>query len=152
MPSAKIIHCYRNPLDNILSMLRTRLVYGNNYTSDPADAARMIIMQEQTIRQAKQDYPGQIFSLNYDTVVNVPEQTIRTLIAWLELRWSENYLHPERLRRTILTASVVQARKSINNKSVGGWKNYRDLLEPAIQILHDSKLFDNNILEDTWPT
>ena len=145
MPSAKIIHCNRHPLDNILSMLRAELVLGNNYTSDPADAAKMIVMQEQTLRRAKADYPDQIFSINYDSLVNTPEQSIKTLIAWLGLTWSEYYLHPEHLERIILTASVVQARKPINNKSVGGWKNYRNLLEPASQILRDSNLFDSAI-------
>ena len=108
----------------------------------------MIVMQEQILRQAKADYPDQIFSINYDILVNNPEQSIKTLIAWLGLAWSEYYLHPERLERTILTASVVQARKPINNKSVGGWKNYKDLLEPAFQILRESNLFDSAIFEE----
>jgi len=151
MPSAKIIHCHRHPLDNILSMLRANLVAGNNYSSDPADAATMIVMQEQVLKQAKQDYPKQIHSIEYDKLVNDPKKELKPLIAWLGLIWSENYLHPELVERTILTASVAQARKPISNKSVGGWKNYRDLLEPAAQILRDSKLFDNAIFEDTYP-
>ena len=151
MPSAKIIHCNRHPLDNILSMLRADLVYGNNYTSDPADAAKFIIMQEKILRQCKKDYPGQIYSLNYDNLVNDPEQSIKQLIAWLGLEWSENYLHPELAARTILTASVVQARQPISNKSVGGWKNYKELLESAAQILLESKLYDNSIFEDVYP-
>ena len=56
-PSGKIIHCNRHPLGNILSMLRAQLVLGNNYTSDNADAATAIAMQEQTFRRAKADYP-----------------------------------------------------------------------------------------------
>ena len=123
MPSAKIIHCHRHPLDNILSMLRAQLILGNNYTSDPADAARMLVMQERTIKRAKTDYPDQIFSINYDVLVNTPEQSVKNLIAWLGLTWSEYYLHPEHLERKIITASVVQARKPISNKSVGGWNN-----------------------------
>lgn len=151
MPSAKIIHCHRHPLDNILSMLRADLVFGNNYTSDPADAAKFLILQEETLRQCKEDHPGRIFSLNYDAFVNDPEQILRPLIAWLGLEWSENYLHPELAERTILTASVVQARQPINNKSVGGWKNYKELLEPAVQILRNSNLYKNFIFEDTCP-
>ena len=149
MPSAKIIHCHRHPLDNILSMLRANLVHGNNYTSSPADAARMIIIQEQVLKQAKKDYPDQIFTVNYDALVNSPEQVIKPLIAWLGLEWSESYLHPETVKRTILTASVVQARKPISNKSVGGWKNYKSLLEPAIQILRDSSLFNDSVFEES---
>ena len=147
MPAAKIIHCSRNPLDNILSMLRANLVFGNNYASDPVDAAKMIIMQEKTLNRTKVEYPRHIFSLNYDALVNDPKQVIEPLIEWLGLAWSENYLHPELVKRTILTASVVQARKPISNKSVGGWKNYKTLLEPASRILRDSNLFNDYTFE-----
>ena len=31
--NAKIIHCFRNPLDNILSIFRANFAYGNEYSS-----------------------------------------------------------------------------------------------------------------------
>ena len=42
IPNAKIIHCFRNPLDNILSIFRAHFAIGNEYscllyTSDAAD-------------------------------------------------------------------------------------------------------------------
>ena len=70
-------------------MLRANLVFGNNYASDPVDAAKMIIMQEQTLNRTKVEYPGHIFSLNYDALVNDPKQVIEPLIEWLGLAWSE---------------------------------------------------------------
>ena len=56
MPAAKIIHCRRHPLDNILSMLRSNLQAGNNYTSDPIDAAKLIIHHEQVMAEIKKTH------------------------------------------------------------------------------------------------
>ena len=142
MPAAKIIHCRRNPLDNILSMLRSNLSSGNNYTADPLDAAKFIVHQETMLSPLKGKYGDQIFTFDYDTFTNSPESQARELIQWIDLQWDDHYLHPEQNDRTINTASVIQARRPISNNSVGGWKNYRHILKPAEDILRESGLFN----------
>ena len=56
----------------------------------------------------------------------------------MDLEFNESYLHPEKSVRSVNTASVMQARKPISNKSVGGWKNYESLLKPALKIIQES--------------
>ena len=51
------------------------------------------------------------------------------------------YLHPEKNTRSVNTASVVQARQPISKKSLSGWKNYKELLEPALKLIRKSELF-----------
>ena len=41
IPNAKIIHCFRNPLDNILSIYRANFAHGNEYSSSLVDCARI---------------------------------------------------------------------------------------------------------------
>ena len=142
MPAAKIIDCRRNPQDHILSMLRSNLKCGNNYTSDPIDAAKFLIHKEEAMQTLKRKYKDKIYTFEYEQFASQPEKEFPKLINWLGLKWDELYLHPERSERIILTASVIQARKPINTKSLGGWKNYRDLLEPAEAILRESGIFD----------
>ena len=141
MPAAKIIHCRRHPLDNILSMLRSNLSAGNNYTSSPLDAAKFLIHQEEEMRKYRNKYASHIFTFDYDTFTSNPREALPPLIDWLGFKFKETYLHPEASNRLINTASFRQARKPISNKSVGGWKNYRDLLKPASDILLESGLF-----------
>ena len=43
IPNAKIIHCYRNPLDNILSIYRAHFLKGNEYSSSLIDSANYYI-------------------------------------------------------------------------------------------------------------
>ena len=145
MPAARIIHCRRNPLDNILSMFRANLTNGNNYTSSLEDSAEVLISQEQAMKHFKHLFPSSIYTLSYESLVNDPHHEIRRLLAWLEWDWNDDYLEPHKSSRSINTASVIQARKPINNKSVGGWKNYAEMLEPARRLLVDSGLFANDI-------
>ena len=67
-------------------------------------------------------------------MVNNPEKEIRSLINWLGGTWNENFLYPYKSKQAFYTASNVQVRSPINNKSVGGWKNYENLLKPLIKI------------------
>ncbi len=138
MPAAKIIHCRRNPMDNILSMYRSNLTAGNNYTANPEDAAKVLVAQEQAMQIQKKRYPEKIFTFDYDQFVHAPEDNLRKLLRWLDLEFDDNYLHPEESTRAVNTASVMQARKPISNKSVGGWKNYKNLLKPALAIIQKS--------------
>ena len=136
--AAKIIHCRRNPLDNILSMYRSNLMAGNNYTADLEDAAKVFVAQEKAMQIQKRRHSEKIFTFNYDQFVNKPEANLRKLLKWLNLDFDYTYLYPEKSTRSVNTASVMQARKPISNKSIGGWKNYENLLQPALRILQES--------------
>ena len=138
MPAGKVIHCRRNPMDNILSMHRSYLSAGNNYTSNLEDAAKVLVAQEKAMQINKKRYPEKIFTFDYDQFVHAPEDNLRRLLRWLDLEFDNNYLHPEKSTRSVNTASNMQARKPISNKSVGGWKNYESLLKPALKIIQES--------------
>ena len=138
MPAAKIIHCRRDPMDNILSMYRSNLSPGNGYTANLEDAARVLVAQEEVMQIQKSRHPGKIFTFDYDRFVNEPEVAIRVLLEWIGIDFVEEYIHPDRSVRTVNTASVMQARRPISNKSVGGWKKYYELLKPALRIIQEA--------------
>ncbi len=140
--SAKIIHSKRHPLDNILSILRSNLPRGNDYSISPADCAQVLIEQEKAMQKYKEKWPEQIYTFNYDRFVSHPKETLQPLLSWLNIQWNENYLYPERNKRFINTSSVIQARQSINKDSLGGWRNYQEILKPAHALITKSGLFD----------
>ncbi len=133
--NAKIINCVRNPLDNILSIYRANFAKGHGYASCLKDCSKLFLHQEELIKRYKKIYPSKIYSLDYDLLVNNPIKEIKSLINWLAWKWDEKYLLHHQNKRPIFTASSIQARFPINSKSVGGWKNYENMLKPAIQIL-----------------
>ena len=145
IPNAKIIHCFRNPLDNILSIYRAHFRRGNEYSSSLVDSAKVYLDQEEIMTQYKNRFRSKIYNCNYDSLVSNPHKVIKSLITWLGWEWEDKYLSPHLNQRSVSTASNIQVRSPINSKSIGGWKNYKDMLKPAIEILTKTNKYKNII-------
>ena len=145
IPNAKIIHCFRNPLDNILSIYRAHFANENSYASSLIDCAEVYLNQEEVMEEYKKRYRKMIYDFNYDLLVNEPLKEIQSLIQWLNLEWNDKYLSPQHNTRSVSTASYAQVRSPINNKSVGGWKNYREMMQPAIEVIMSCSKYKNLI-------
>ena len=136
---SKIIYTFRNPLDNILSMYRAKFTgIGNEYSSSLVDSALYYIHHFKIMSFYRKKYKEHIYFLNYDKLVNKPYEEIKKLLNWLEFSWDENYLKPYKNKQGFFTASNVQVRSPINNKSVGGWKKYSNLLNESLQVFEDN--------------
>ena len=143
LPNSKIIYCFRNPLDNILSIYRAHFGFGNEYSSSLKDCANVFLDHEEIIDIYIKQYPSKIYNLNYDLLVTSPNQQIKLLVNWLGWKWDNIYLKPHKNQRSVSTASNVQIRSPINSKSIGGWRNYKNMLEPAIEILKKTEKYQN---------
>ena len=141
IPNAKIIHCYRNPLDNILSIYRANFESGNEFSSSLVDCTRIYLDQEEIMSTYKSRFRSKIYDLSYDSLVSDPKYEIKSLISWLGWQWDDSYLFPHLNTRPVSTASSVQIRSPINSKSRGGWKHYKDMLKPSIEILLESEKY-----------
>ena len=135
IPNSKIIHCYRNPLDNILSIYRTNFAKDNEYSSSLIDCANIYLDHKQIMKEYKKRFPENIYDLNYDLLVRNPDKEIKSLINWLGWKWNKAYMNSHLSKRSVFTASDVQIRSKINSKSIGGWKNYKEMLKPAMEII-----------------
>ena len=141
IPNVKIIHCYRNPLDNILSIYRANFAQGNEYSSSLVDSTNVYLNQEKVMEEYKNKFKSEIYNLNYDFLVKNPKQEIKSLISWLDWEWEDSYLQPHLNQRSVSTRSNVEIRSPINSKSVDGWKNYKHMLKPVIKILSESERY-----------
>jgi len=136
MPEARFIHCRRHPLDNALSIYRANFSEGSTYASSIKDIAHILNLERILTTEYKKQYPHAFFTVDYERLAKDPEQQIKSLVSWLSWEWDENYLNHSKKKHTIDTASVIQVRESIHQRSVGGWKNYRELLMPMAKIFH----------------
>ena len=133
---SKVIYTFRNPLDNILSMYRAKFTgVGNEYSSSLIDAANFYIHHFKIMSAYRERYKKHIYFLNYDELVNNPEIQIKELLNWLDIPWSDSYLNHHKSKQGFFTASNVQVRAPINNKSVGGWENYSKLMKEPLEFL-----------------
>ena len=135
IPNCRIVHCFRNPLDNILSINRANFENGNYYSSSLIDSTKVYLDQEHIMNIYKDKFRQKIYDLNYDLLVKNPQKEIKSLINWLGWEWNESYLSPDLNERAVYTASDIQVRSPINSKSIGGWKNYKEMLRPAMEII-----------------
>ena len=132
-PSAKIIHCVRNPLDNMLSIFKALFPLGNEYAFNLDSIYKVYQLHDQCMRYYKQRHPEQVITSNYDDLVSDPEKQIKQLIKKIGLEWNESFLRPQDNRRKVKTASSQQVRESIHKKSLKGWKRFDSLLAPYAQ-------------------
>lgn len=132
-PNAKIIHCIRNPLDNILSIYRTNFL-NQSFSSSLNDISDLYLYHLKLMKEYKRKFGSIIYSYDHEQVVRNPKETIQDLINWLDWEWNEKYLSPQKSKRSVFTASSAQVRKKINPNSSGCWEKYEDLLEPIREL------------------
>ena len=97
------------------------------------------------MHEYKSKFGSMIYSYDHDKVVHNPRETIQNLINWLGWEWSEKYLSPQKSKRSVFTASSAQVRKKFYSSSIGIWKEYKELLEPAIEIIKTNKFLSQKL-------
>ena len=138
-PNAKIIHCTRNPFDNVFSIYKTNFL-NQSFSSSLDDIAQLYKYHLELMNEYKSRYGSNIYSYDHDQVVQNPEESIRKLIDWLKWEWDSKYLSPQKNKRNVFTASNVQVRKKINSQSLGYWQKYKNLLNPISEYLQTCDL------------
>jgi len=136
-PNAKIIHCIRNPLDNILSIYRTNFL-NQSFSSSLNDISDLYLYHLKLMKEYKSKFGSIIYNYDHDNVVKNPKENIQSLINWLKWEWNDKYLSPQKSKRAVFTASSAQVREKINSNSSGYWKKYEDLLNPVRNLLPTS--------------
>jgi len=95
------------------------------------------------MKKYKKRFPKNIYNSNYDLFVKNPNKEIKSLINWLGWNWNKSYLKPHLSKRSVFTASDEQIRSKINSESIGGWQNYKEMLQPAIEIITQDEEYRN---------
>ncbi len=138
-PGAKIINCMRNPLDNILSIYRANFL-NQSFSFSLQDISNLYVHYFETMEEYKIKYSGIIYNYIYEDLIKKPNDVIPEIINWLNWDWDEKYLSPHENKRNVFTASSAQIRKKFYSSSIGIWKEYKELLEPAIEIIKTNKI------------
>ena len=77
-----------------------------------------------------------IINVNYDNLVNNPEEQVKSLVKKVGLDWSEAYLKFYENKRLVTTASVNQVRQKIYKSSSKGWENYKNYFKNLFEDLN----------------
>ncbi|MEH6591249.1 MAG: sulfotransferase [Halioglobus sp.] len=136
-PQAKIVHLKRHPLDVILSCYETHFEGTAGHLCGLENLAHWYSMQNRQIEYWKLLFPERIHSVDYESLVNDNEGTVRALLDFCNLPWEFACLTHNKTvgPDPILNASSMQVREPIHTKSVQRWERYRKHMKPAADIL-----------------
>ena len=130
LPNSKIVHCYRNPKDNCLSLYKNHFPNGKiNYSYELTRIVDYYNLYSDLMSYWNDLLPNFIFNIKYENLISNPEDEIRNLLNACDLHWNKDCLNFHNNKRIIKTASDVQARNKIYNSSVNSWKNYEKYIE-----------------------
>lgn len=148
-PNAKIINCYRHPLDVCLS------IYFHSFDNMVGNFYQLEAIGEYYKKYTKmlkiwdELYPDFIHNIYYENIVSNKEAVIKGLLDSCNINWNDNCLSHEKNKRAIKTSSSWQARNPVYKSSINRWKNYEEFIADLIEQLADEiKDYDKRLKKD----
>ena len=134
-PKAKLVHTHKHPVDTCLGCYK-QIFKGNNwpfiYNLDELEQAYRAYHDLMKYWDAM--FPGDIFHLSYESLVQNQESVTRDLLAHCGLEWDENCLNFHQNDSAVQTVSALQVRQKLYADAVGRWEKYSDHLEPLLGL------------------
>lgn len=131
LPTAKFIVTERDWRDVTASIFGTRLGPRQNYATGLNDIAHYIKLQQTLVDHWEALLGDDLLRLRYEDLVSRPRDTVAGLLQHLDEEWDERCLDFELRGGAVRTASAWQVREPLHARSIGRWKNYRQLFEDA---------------------
>ena len=127
-PNAKIVHCVRNPKDNILSLYKNNFDEHLNFSNDLDDLYLFYKEYYNLMKFWKIKFPDLIHDAVYENIIKEPKDQITRLLKFCNLNFEENCINFYNNKRLIKTVSAAQARKPLYNSSISSYKNYEKFI------------------------
>ncbi|RAZ86269.1 tetratricopeptide repeat-containing sulfotransferase family protein [Cereibacter johrii] len=136
LPQAKFVVVRRDPRDTALSIYRN--VFAENthlYAYDLRDLGLYFRMFEELIDFWREKLPGGFHEIQYEELVDHPEEQSRRLIAACGLPWEEACLSFHENKRRVQTLSLYQVRQPIYRSSTRAWERHAEELKDFTDAL-----------------
>lgn len=134
-PNAKIINCLRDPIDACLSCYKKLFLSAVPYSFDLVELGKYYNLYQRLMRHWKTVLPDQILDVEYETLLENPEQELRRALSFCGLDFDPACLEFHKVDRSIATASAIQVRKPLYKDSMQRWKKYESQLTPLLNAL-----------------
>ena len=142
LPSARIVHVRRDPLDTCFSCFMHYFADDNMaWAYDLRRIGRYYRAYSRLMEHWRAVLPaGSIIDVEYEALVADAETQARRLVEACGLAWDERCLRFHQTRRPVRTASVAQVRRPIYRSAIRSSRAYGDLLQPLIEELGEGAL------------
>jgi len=138
-PTAKIIHCRRDPMDNCLSCYFQDFGGRENqsYSYDLGHLGHYYRNYVTLMEHWKSVTSLPILELQYEEMVGDQEAMSRRVIDFIGLEWDDACLQFHKSERKVVTLSHEQVRQPMYTSSVKRWKHYERHLGALREALGD---------------
>ena len=133
-PGARIVHCVRDPLDTCISCYSQNFS-GHEYTHNLSHLGIFYREYQRIMQHWGSVLSVPLLEVQYESLIEDPEQGSRRLIEFCGLPWDERCLRFYENKRTVLTASHDQVRSPIYKTSAERWRNYERYIAPLRRAL-----------------
>ncbi len=113
LPSAKVVVCRRDPLETCVSCFVQLFARQQHFSYAIDDVVAYWRDFDRLCRHWVSNYPHQVQDLVYETLLDEPEATTRSLLAFCGLPFNPACLRFHEVRRTVRTASAAQVRQPL---------------------------------------
>ena len=128
-PHAKVINCRRSPLSSIMSILQNNLP-GIPWAHNLEHIFKYFDIYHRTIENYKKILPNFIYELEFEKLVNNPENESKKLMKFCGLAWDKKCLEFYKRKDLISkTSSNLQIRKAIYKHSEKKYLPYKQFLK-----------------------
>ena len=135
-PSAKIIHCSRNPKDNCLSLYKNLFEGGLNFSYDQKELGTFYNLYSDLMLYWKKIMPtNSIFEAKYEKIIDYQVQESKKIIEFCGLDWDDKCLSFHKNKTPIKTMSTAQAREPIYRSSLNSYEKFSPFLETLNKII-----------------
>ena len=138
-PKSKIIHVKRGPKDCCFSCYKNLFENGLQFTYDQTNLGNYYNAYSDLMNFWNKELNNFILDINYEELVEQPEDNIKKLLNFCELEYEQNCFEHQNNKSPIRTMSAVQARTKIYKSSINLYKNYETFLEELFNILDKKK-------------
>lgn len=136
LPTAKIIHAIRDPMDSCFSCFTHLFKSGMSFTYDLTTLGHYYTLYAKAMQHWYSVLPKTaVFNVPYEEMITNHEKLSKQLIDYLGLAWDPNCLKFYNNNRRVKTASLTQVRKPIYTTSVQRWRHFSNELEPLLKIV-----------------
>lgn len=135
LPSARILHLCRNPLEVCFSNLREPFSDANPYSYVQEELAHF--HQEYTclMEHWHTIFPGRVLNVDYHDLVSRPRTSLLAVADFCGIPFDEEMLAVADRTRPVSTASAVTVRAAVKAVKVPKWTPYEAQLRPLIDAL-----------------
>jgi len=134
-PEARLVYLGRHPMDACFAMYK-QSYFRYAYSLD--SVGRYYVAHDRLLRHWRSALGERLVEVRYESLVADQEGETRALLARLGLPFEPACLEFEKNVTASATASAVQVREKMHDRSVNRWRHFERHLEPLRRVLEDA--------------